>query len=143
MPATPSRFESNRGKCLDAAWVANVSATLGIDPGARDSQQRRIYPWLGSALKFRRFSVCDLIQYFLIHFQIKDPRHSLSTSYKPTCFASGEQLHGVGEQIDSTTGKQINQGTFQGAFTIEWNGWPTHSLSSSLAAILIQEVVRT
>ncbi|CAK4094513.1 unnamed protein product [Aphanomyces euteiches] len=128
MATKPSSFDAVRRKCLDAAWVANVSATLGVDPQARDSQNRRVYPWLRPALQSARFKINDNRQY-------------LATAYQPKCFGQGELLHGVGETVSASGGNQVNQGSFQGTFTMEWNGWPSLVVMSSTLAILLQEVL--
>ncbi|KAG9401070.1 hypothetical protein AC1031_009829 [Aphanomyces cochlioides] len=128
MATKPSSFDAVRRKCLDAAWVANVSATLSVDPQARDSQNRRVYPWLRPALQSARFKINDNRQY-------------LPTAYQPKCFGQGELLHGVGETVSASSGNQVNQGSFQGTFTMEWNGWPSHALMSSTLSVLLQEVL--
>ncbi|KAG9401073.1 hypothetical protein AC1031_009832 [Aphanomyces cochlioides] len=128
MASEPSSFDTLRRTCLDAAWVANVSATLGVDPMARDGQNRRIYPWLHPALQSARFKINDKRQY-------------LTTAYQPKCFGDGEILHGVGETVDTATREQTSQGQFQGTFTIEWNAWPSHDLMSWTLSILLQEVL--
>ncbi|KAF0695543.1 Aste57867_13653 [Aphanomyces stellatus] len=128
MATQPSSFDAIRRKCLDAAWVANVSTTLGIDPNARDSQGRRLYPWLRVALPSPRFT-------------INDPRHGLASAFQRSSFTASESLHGVGETVFTATGAQASQGTFQGTLTLEWNGWPSHSLMTSVIGILVQEAL--
>ncbi|KAF0718485.1 hypothetical protein As57867_001652, partial [Aphanomyces stellatus] len=129
MATTTAPFDAIRGKCLDAAWVANVSATLGVTPSARDPKTGRLlYPWLRSALQKARF-------------KINDPRQALPTAFQPSCMNSGDLLNGVGERVFVAGGAQASPGTFQGTITLEWNGWPTHSLTSSTMAILLQEVL--
>ncbi|CAK4349662.1 unnamed protein product [Aphanomyces euteiches] len=128
MATTPSSFEVIRRKCLDAAWVANVSATLGIDPNARDSQNRLVYPWLRPSLPAAKF-------------KINDDRQYLPTAFQPACFGGGEALHGVGETIFVSNSSQANRGKFQGTFVMEWNGWTTHALTSMTLSILLQEML--
>ncbi|KAF0694564.1 hypothetical protein As57867_014498, partial [Aphanomyces stellatus] len=128
MTTMTSPFDAIRGQCLDAAWVANVSATLGVNPSLRDPKSSRLlYPWLRSALQKARF-------------KINDPRQALPTAFQRSCMDSGDLLSGGGERVFVTGGAQASQGTFQGTITIEYNSWPSHWLTSAVLGVLLQEV---
>ncbi|KAF0695541.1 hypothetical protein As57867_013601, partial [Aphanomyces stellatus] len=129
MATTTSPFDAIRGQCLDAAWVANASATLGVNPSLRDPKSGRLlYPWLRTAFQKARF-------------KINDPRQALPTAYQRSCMDSGDFLNGVGERVFVADGTQASQGTFQGTITIEYNDWPSHWLSSAVMGVLLQEVL--
>ncbi|KAF0694315.1 Aste57867_14799 [Aphanomyces stellatus] len=117
-----------RGKCLDAAWVANMST--GLDLTARDSWNRMLYPLFRPALKTPRF-------------YLHDPRHIDPAAFDATkpCGAPGDviALHGVGETTYGN-GQTANPGSFQGTFTLELNNWDSHIITTAIMAILVQEV---
>ncbi|EQC31739.1 hypothetical protein SDRG_10529 [Saprolegnia diclina VS20] len=123
---TPSLLESQRGSCLDAAWVQRTAATYKLDPHVRDAQNRRVNPFLQPGMKVPRFTV-------------QDPRMNRPNLFG-SCMASNEIMHGLGETVYAN-GSQAFPGVFNGTLILERNGWQSHDLSRVVLSILLTEVL--
>ncbi|KAF0700569.1 Aste57867_8905 [Aphanomyces stellatus] len=142
--AAPSSFDAVRGTCLDAAWVSQTAAALRttppyVDPFGRDPTQamKRFYPWLRPALTKARYNFTDPRQF------PSNTNNNVVEPFSSTCLnaTAGETLHGVGETVNMTDGRQIHQGRFQNTLILEWSGWSSHMLTTSVASIILQEVI--
>ncbi|OQR98481.1 transmembrane protein [Achlya hypogyna] len=127
-PTTPSLFESRRSrKCLDASWVSSTAKSLGLDPDALDWQHRKVNPVLRPALERARFI-------------LNDPRQHTSRTFDSRCFQPSESFHGVGETIYAN-GTVANRGICNGTVVLEYNTWESQTMTTTVLAILISEVV--
>ncbi|OQR95790.1 hypothetical protein THRCLA_07569 [Thraustotheca clavata] len=122
----PSLVETQRGSCLDAAWVHATATKYNLDPNARDGQNRRLNPLLQPGLKNPRFKFTD--------------RRMNNPNIFSSCLQSGEAIHGLGEQV-YPNGSQAYAGIYNGTVILELNPWTSHDLSRLVITILLQEVV--
>ncbi|KAG9405744.1 hypothetical protein AC1031_003660 [Aphanomyces cochlioides] len=127
MTTIPGPYETTRGTCLSPAWSAGAAANINVNPNARDSFKRRMFPYLQPALKHPRY-------------KMKDPR--LAGGYDPSCALTtpGGVLRGVGERV-FPNGTIAVPGRAKDTFVIEVEPWLSHKLSSAILSIIVQEVV--
>lgn len=118
------------GTCFDEAWAASISANLSISANDRDSTGTLINPYLHGALSTPRFRVNDA--------RTARARDEL---FQSDCMPSDAVFYGVGVRVDSD-GNVIDPGRVNGSLVLEIDTWSSHALSSTVLAILAQELVR-